>query len=64
MIRQIILREENKILLGVIFFCDLNVKARFLGTSNVFYVGTPVGCILSIFVSSHIFPHLSNVLAF
>ena len=26
-------------------------------------VGTPLGCILNLFVSSHIFPLLSNVLA-
>ena len=26
-------------------------------------VGTPVGCILSIFVSNHTFPHISSVLA-
>ena len=39
------------------------MKFEGLKNSKVFYVVNPVGCILILFVSSHIFPHISNVLA-
>ena len=39
------------------------MKFEGLKKGKVFYAVNPVGCILILFVSSHIFPHISNVLA-
>ena len=50
--------------LALVFKSGFWVSVQFLERNPFFNVGTPVGRILSLFVSNHIFPYiLNNVLA-